>query len=89
MQSGKGRTVMNEINVPVNIGEVRVLPGDYVRADRNGVVIIPAGNIDEVIDRADKINNTENLIRTSIKKGSSLADARTKYNYNHAWEGEA
>lgn len=41
-------------NVPVEISGVGVLPGDYVYADSAGAVIIPAGDVEEVLADAAK-----------------------------------
>jgi len=38
-----------QANVPVEISGVGVVPGDYVYADSAGAVIIPAGDIEEVL----------------------------------------
>ncbi|MGI9539017.1 MAG: RraA family protein [Miltoncostaeaceae bacterium] len=40
-------------NVPVEIGGVAVVPGDYVYADGGGAVVIPAPALDEVLDYAE------------------------------------
>lgn len=37
------------INYPVTIGEVIVHPGDLVLGDRDGLVVIPLANVDEVL----------------------------------------
>ncbi|WP_289996596.1 RraA family protein [Photorhabdus laumondii] len=41
MKSGKGRTTLKAINVPVKIGETMVVPRDIICADSSGVVVIP------------------------------------------------
>jgi len=38
-----------EINLPISCGGVPVLPGDYIVADDNGVVVIPPEMIDAII----------------------------------------
>lgn len=43
-----------EANVPVEIAGVGVLPGDYVYADSAGAVIIPAGDVEEILADAAK-----------------------------------
>ena len=41
MRTGKDRVQVEATNVPVNIGEARVQPGDILRGDADGVVVIP------------------------------------------------
>lgn len=43
-----------EANVPVEISGVGVLPGDYIYASSAGAVIIPAGDIEEILADAAK-----------------------------------
>lgn len=42
-------------DVGVEVFGVTVIPGDYVFADRAGAVVVPAGNIDDVLDEAHRI----------------------------------
>jgi 4-hydroxy-4-methyl-2-oxoglutarate aldolase len=42
MRTGKDRTQVEAIGVPIEVGGVRVAPGDIVRGDCDGVVIIPS-----------------------------------------------
>ena len=86
MQSGKGRTVMSQVNVPVTISGVTILPGDYIRGDDNGIVIIPQKNIKEVIELSNNVIRKEKAIRQMVDEGSRLGKARDKVNYSHAWE---
>ena len=38
---------------PIRLGEITVVPGDYVAADRSGCVAVPAARIADVLERAD------------------------------------
>jgi 4-hydroxy-4-methyl-2-oxoglutarate aldolase len=66
-------------NEPVTIGTVRVEPGDYVVADRDGIVVIPAALRDEVIGRAEELVATENEIRTAVRDGVAPLEAYNRY----------
>ena len=66
-------------NRPVTVGVVRVEPGDYVVADRDGVVVIPAAMVDEVIARAEEVVATENEIRAAVRAGVAPLDAYDQY----------
>lgn len=64
---------------PVNIGGVVIHPGDYVMADRDGIVIIPNGTVEETINRTEEILRTESLVRKAILQGVDPVDAYLKY----------
>jgi len=44
-----------QANVPVVLNGVAVMPGQYVFADSSGAVVIPDGQIDEVLAKAHKV----------------------------------
>jgi 4-hydroxy-4-methyl-2-oxoglutarate aldolase len=66
-------------NEPVTIGSVRVEPGDYVVADRDGIVVIPAALRDEVLERAEELVSTESEIRKAVREGVTPLDAYDQY----------
>jgi 4-hydroxy-4-methyl-2-oxoglutarate aldolase len=66
-------------NSPVRIGSVRVDPGAYVVADRDGIVAIPASLIHEVFTRAEELVATENEIREAVREGVSPLEAYDRY----------
>src|SRR5262252_7774232 len=53
MRTGKDRVQVEGTNVPVNIGEARVAPGDLIRGDADGVVAIPQAHEDQVLQIAE------------------------------------
>ncbi|MBO1305723.1 hypothetical protein JZO70_06115 [Enterococcus sp. 669A] len=58
-----------EINYPISCGGVVVMPGDYVVADDNGVVIIPPDHIDEIVSGTEKKLKYEANRAIEIEKG--------------------
>jgi regulator of RNase E activity RraA len=66
-------------DVPIAIGDVRIHPGDYVLADRDGIVIIPKARAEEVIAGAEAAIGTENLIRKAILEGVDPQQAYLQY----------
>ncbi len=51
-----GDTIMPyAANVPASIGGVAVFPGDYVFADSSGAAIIPAGDIQAILEEALRV----------------------------------
>ena len=63
----------------IKIGNTTINNNDYVLADIDGVVIIPQKNIEEILNRSEKLINTENLVRKSIKEGMDPQEAYIKY----------
>ncbi|MDC0497558.1 RraA family protein [Alphaproteobacteria bacterium] len=63
----------------IKIGETVINNNDYVLADIDGVVIIPQNNIEDILSRSEKLINTENLVRKSIKEGMDPQEAYLKY----------
>jgi 4-hydroxy-4-methyl-2-oxoglutarate aldolase len=53
-------------NVPVVVGGVGVVPGQYVFADASGAVVIPDAQIDEVIEGARKVEGEDASFRREI-----------------------
>jgi regulator of RNase E activity RraA len=66
-------------NTPVTIGSVRVEPGAYLVADRDGIVVIPAALLSEVLARAEEVVATENEIREAVREGVSPLEAYDRY----------
>jgi len=82
MRTGKDRVMADAYNTKVSLGEVAVVPGDIVAGDFDGIVVIPQERLDEVVAAAIEIEDAEDHIRESIRKGMSLIDARTQFNYH-------
>ena len=77
-QTSKGRCEINECQIPVTMDGVTIQPGDYIFGDIDGVVIIPKDLIDEVLDRAFRLIEDENRVRTNLLNGDSLEKVYTE-----------
>ena len=64
---------------PITIGEVTISSGDYLLADRDGVVIIPAKMVDDVVNKTEAVLQTENTVRTAILSGMDPQEAYLKF----------
>lgn len=82
MRTGKDRVQVEGTNVPVTIGEVRVAPGDLVRGDADGVVVLPREHEAAVLDAAEVIETAENRIREAVRGGMRLDEARRQFRYH-------
>jgi 4-hydroxy-4-methyl-2-oxoglutarate aldolase len=56
---GGGEVTPFQANVPVVLSGVGVIPGQYVFADSSGAVVIPDGQIDEVLSTAREVNQED------------------------------
>ena len=72
--TGKWRLETVEINGSVQIGEVRVEPGDLVVADDSGVCFIPRDRILDVLEIAEKKAKAEDVRCTAIVGGAPVAE---------------
>ena len=72
-QSCRGKVV--DFRVPIEMDAVRVMPGDIVFGDLDGVLIVPKEAEREAITRALEKANAENGVRAAIENGMSTVDA--------------
>jgi 4-hydroxy-4-methyl-2-oxoglutarate aldolase len=61
------------VQVPVTLGGVVVAPGDVVVGDENGVVVVPAARLSEVVDAVPELLARERAIQDDIAAGRGLS----------------
>ncbi len=64
-----------EIQVPLLIGDVEVLPGDILVGDDDGIIVGTVAEFEAIVDAAEAIQTREKALRISIENGYSLFDA--------------
>jgi regulator of RNase E activity RraA len=89
MRTGKDRVQVEATGVPVNIGDARVAPGDILKGDADGVVVIPKLHEDRVLDTAEAIEAAEDAIRQAVRGGMRLDEARKQHKYHALQTREA
>ena len=62
-----------QANVPIVVNGVGVMPGMYVFADSSGAVVIPGGQIDEVVAEARKVEAEDSRYREEIAREAPRA----------------
>jgi regulator of RNase E activity RraA len=82
MRTGKDRVQVESVNATVTVGNARVVPGDLLRGDADGVIVIPRAHESNVLDAAEEIEHTESHIRDAVRKGMRLDDARKQFRYH-------
>ena len=65
--------------VPVAIGGLQVLPDDHVLADRDGIVLIAAANLADVVAAAEKKMSTEGDMARAIRAGEDPQAAYLRF----------
>jgi regulator of RNase E activity RraA len=61
-----------DINVPIGCGDAPVWPGDVVVGDAEGVIVIPAGIVDEVAAEAVEMTAFEDFVQEKVLEGRSI-----------------
>ena len=89
MRTGKDRVQVEATGGPVNIGDVRVAPGDILRGDADGVVVIPAAFEQQVLDAAEAVEAAEARIREAVRGGMRLDEARKQFKYHQLQNRDA
>ena len=73
------RWELEATQVAVEIGRVRVEPGDWVVGDDDGVVVVPSAIAEDVLEEAERKAVTESQIRTAVKEGMPPLEAYERY----------
>lgn len=76
--------IVNEINTPIYmpghvLSNVKVFPGDFIFGDTDGLLIIPAAVVDEVMLLCEGLLQEEIEERENIKGGMSIEDVFNTY----------
>jgi 4-hydroxy-4-methyl-2-oxoglutarate aldolase len=71
---GTVKVTPGRVNQAVVVAGVSVRPGDFVVADDDGVVVVPQGRIDQVLDGAEARTAKEAAYMERLAKGESTLD---------------
>lgn len=72
--SARGRIVQLAMDEPVEFAGVTVHPGDAVLADRNGVVFVPAAELERVVTLAERIVAREVAMAAAVRAGHPVTE---------------
>lgn len=80
----KLRYRIREIEKPIAVSgsltsHIRVEPGDWLFGDMDGVVVIPAASVTDVLTKAEAIGGIETAARDEICNGADVKDVFDKY----------
>lgn len=74
-----GRWVPDSFGEPIVIGDVTIHSGDYVLADRDGIVIVPNAMAEEIVNETEQVMQTESHVRKAILQGVDPQEAYLRY----------
>ena len=74
-RGGTGDNRQSEAGVPVSCAGVVVNPGDLIRGDENGVVVVPKEIAEEIIAEGEKVHARETRILELLQAGVPLSEA--------------
>jgi regulator of RNase E activity RraA len=66
-------------NVPVTCAGVRVNPNDIIVADDDGVAVVPRAHAEDILKKAQQLDNTEHSMIPFIEKFRSIKEAVAKF----------
>ena len=78
-QDSAPRYKVYDFRVPIEIGYVRIRPGDILFGDMDGVLVVPREVEAEVFMRALEKARGEKTVRKDLEAGSSAVDAFTRH----------
>ena len=76
-QGPRGKVI--DFRTTIEIGGVRIAPGDLLYGDREGVLVIPRAAEVEAIARAREKASTEGAVAIAIRGGMSACEALAKF----------
>ncbi len=78
-QDSSPRCKVHDFRVPIEIGGVRINPGDLVFGDIDGVLVVPAEHEEEVFAKALEKVRAEKTVRQELESGSSAVSAFARH----------
>lgn len=59
-----------EINVPISCGNIMVMPGDIVKGDEDGIIVIPRNDADDILAKAKEYEKKDQTTLEQAKNGT-------------------
>lgn len=78
-QDSSVRTQVVDYRCPIEMGRVTIHDGDIIFGDVDGVLVIPKGEADEVLEKALEKAAGEKVVRAAIEGGMTATAAFAKY----------
>jgi len=76
-----GRCLITHYQIPIQIGDTTIKPGDVILGDIDGVLVVPRGIAQDVLFRAEEIKANEKKIFGWVAEGQSIHQITEKGGY--------
>ena len=73
------RWEITDFGAPMRVGEVDIAPGDWILGDIDGVLVLPAAIVEQVVTTAEEVRRKETIVREALQKGGSIRQLFDKY----------
>ena len=67
------------MDIPVTVGGVVVNPGDYICGDADGIMVVPAADVDDVLIQAKMNMEWEGKLAKAIAAGYTAEEMKAVY----------
>jgi regulator of RNase E activity RraA len=81
--TNRGRLMEYGTNVMVTIGGLQVRPGDVIVGDKSGIVVIPQEKLEEVIIKAEEVQQKEDNMISQLNAGIAISKVDSQSNYEN------
>jgi 4-hydroxy-4-methyl-2-oxoglutarate aldolase len=71
---GPTKNQPGKVNVPVVVGGCQVNPGDIIVGDRDGIVVVPAAELEKVVALGEERERKEATVRQRLDEGMSTVE---------------
>jgi regulator of RNase E activity RraA len=76
-QGPRGKVI--DYRIPIEWAGIRIIPGDIIYGDRDGVIVVPKELEDEAFTKAVEKARAEKLVLKALQEGMSAADVFKKF----------
>jgi regulator of RNase E activity RraA len=80
-RTARNRMVQDAVNVNIRFHTTQIRPGDFILADVNGICVIPPARAEEVLIKAEEIQERESAMLEELKKGKNALDVQGRGAY--------
>jgi regulator of RNase E activity RraA len=78
------RSRIHDLEVPISVtgtltSQIRIEPGDWIFGDEDGVLVIPADQLDEVLAKSEEAKQIEDKVRADVVAGVPVSQVYQTY----------
>ena len=76
--SCKTRAKWIGVNIPIQVGGVRVNPGDIIVADDTSIAVVPADKAEQILEQGSRLEEVEREFRNGLRRGKTFTEISKK-----------